>query len=155
MDKVEQKTANQLATGAPGTISLGGEVYLVGQPTPADFVTLRKRLRELWKAEHQNTLAAVTQELAGIPKEYHGVILAEAVKAKPSTEPSNEALLALLMQEAGCRFWTWLLLRKHAPALTQTQVAELVTAGNVDQVLADLFEAGGMAQIESEGAGKN
>lgn len=153
MEPVDQQTANHLATGAPGTITLDGQVYLVGQPTKADFVTLSKRLREMWKRDNQNTLAQVTAELSGIPKEHHAAIIEAAVRAKPSIEPDSAALSALLQHEEGLRFWTWLLLRKHDPVLTQARVAELVSADNVDQVLADLFEAGGMAQIE--GAEKN
>lgn len=154
----EQQATNRAASGAPGVITLGGTDYYIAQPGRADFVTLSRKLRLLWKEQHPNPVKELTDELPLIPKEYHALLLKVAVEAKQSIEPTNEALSALLSEVDGCRFWVRHLANKAVPgSLTAAQAKTLITEDTVDQVLVDLLEAGGLrdAEIAMGDEGKN
>lgn len=147
MDPIDTKTANRLATGAPGSLTLAGRVYLVTQPTRADFVTLRKHLLATWKPQQTSPLAAIAPELAALPLELQKVAVAEAVKLKDARkEPTAAEAEELLLSPPGVAFWAWLLVRKLQPEVTLAELQAAITLENVDQVIAELMTANGLEE---------
>src|ERR1035438_10382262 len=100
MDVLQTKTANQLATGAPGPIVLDGVTYLVAQPKRGDYVTFQKMLAKLWKEKNANPVAVAAAALAGLPEKLQGFMVqngaVQATMALPSQqEPTKENLVAM------------------------------------------------------------
>ena len=149
METMEPKAANQAATGAPGTIVLGEEIYLVSQPTKADFVTLRKRLAASFKATKTTPLASIAPELAGLSPDLQKLAIEAAVKLKDGQrEPTAIALEELLMEPAGVAFWAWLSIRKNHPEVQLATLQAAITLENVDTVIAELVDAGGLRDAD-------
>lgn len=147
MDPIETITANQLATGAPGTIKIGDQTYLVSQPSRADYMTLRKHLAGVLKRTKIAPLAAIAPELAGLPPEFQKMAIEAAVKIKESgREATNDNITELLMEPAGVAFWAWLLIRKNEPAVSLAEFEKAITVENVDAIAADLLAANGLSE---------
>lgn len=147
-ERMPQRTANQLATSAPGTITIKDQTLLVNQPTRADFVTLAKHLKSLWKQQHTSILQDTVKELKDIPAEYHKDILGAAVQYKQTAEPTQENLNDMLLGLPGTRFWVWHLCRPNHPELPLSQFETLIDESNHATVLSDLFEATDMSKIQ-------
>lgn len=140
---LEPKTANQLATGAPGTIVLGGETYLVSQPTKQDFVTLRKHLAAMFRAKAESTYASMKADLVDMPPDIRAIAIAEIVKSN-KREPTDSELEDLLLEKDGVAFWAWVLIRKTQPAVKLKTIRDAIDDGNVDGMIAELLDAGGL-----------
>lgn len=153
---MDLRQANDLATGAPGTITLGEQVFLVAQPTDADFVTLRRHLRELFLQRARTPLKAIMEDLKGLPPGVQQEVLKAAVaqQAGGGSEPTSEALQQLLFEPDGCRFWVWLLARKHQPLLKLEELLPLITPETVDDTLAQLLRASGFKDMDPNVSGR-
>lgn len=129
---------------------------MIGQPTDADHVTLKKHLRAMFVKKRKSPLLALMEDLKGLPRELQAEALKAAVAANPTggDEPSTDTVMEGLYQPEGCRFWFWMLARKHHPDLTQARAAEMITEENVDQVLAEMFIASGLRDAEKKATGR-
>lgn len=155
MEVLDTKTANQVASGAPGTIEIGGETYFVAQPTEADFVTLHKYLIEAWRGDKSKFLKQVAEQVKGLPEKLQEVAIRSAVEAQArgDTEPAQEALQSMLYELRHTAFWVWTLCRKNHPDLTLQAVASGVNADNQTELLAGLLRASSMAAVAPNSAG--
>jgi len=143
---------NEAAAGAPGTITLGGQTYLVSPATVATFLTVRKHLMKLAQqrqAEAVSPLAAIKKDLEGLsPADRAVAIQAAVAMAKPQSVEVTEDLCAeFLFSAEGCRFVAWLHLRQNHPELTQQRLAELIDEDNAADVYLQLDEATGMGRL--------
>lgn len=153
------------ADGGPGTLTVAGRLFVVGQPTPADFVLLRKHVRRrspVASAPPRTALAQAIEDTAGLPADLRKSILEAAVKNGGATPPQAApldpeaeklAIVEALGEPDVCAFWLWALARKHEPGLALDAVTPLVTAANVDGVFADLLIASGMADADPNAPG--
>jgi hypothetical protein len=154
MDTIDQATANHLAAGANGAVTLGDATYLVAQPTKADFIALGKMLRKEWHAKNCRPLAAIADELEGLPPDLREFAIKAAVgiKAKASA-PDSGALSALIAEPEGCAAWVWILTRKTSPGLTLEQLRTIITEQNVNDVCVELLAATDMKRVDPNSTG--
>jgi hypothetical protein len=150
MEAIETKTANQLATGAPGSIELGGETYLVSQPTKGDFVTLNKELEKIWKAKNEgrksSVIADIAQDLKLLPPEFQKMAMDSAMEAVKDRSPTKHELSSILFEREGVAFWAWLLIRKTQPSIKLATIRAGITDDNLDQICGQLLEANGLKE---------
>jgi hypothetical protein len=143
----ERDGENEAATGAPGTVELSGQTYLVGQPTDQDFATLRNHLRK----SLQNPFQAIAEDLKYLPPEYRAVAIEAATKLKAGggVELTEAYIRERLMEPAGAAFLTWLLIRKNHPDVTLEQLRTHFTEATTQDILAKLYEASGLGVVAS------
>jgi hypothetical protein len=115
---MDQKTANALATGAGGTVTLGGEPYAVAQPTEEDTKVIGLFLKK---------------QLARLNGKGH--------------EPDADTMLDLLCSLEGVRFLAYTLLRKARPDLPWKLVCDEIQEHNYIHWYAELDAASGMADL--------
>jgi hypothetical protein len=145
---VDLNTANDLVTGAPGTITLGGRLFLVGQPTTQDFVALRRHLHSLAVKKAKPPLAAIAEELSKLPAHLQSEAIKAAVAQQASgPQVTNEAITEQLYTPEGCAFWTWLLIYKNHKDVRFEEVKAWVSEENVNEVLASLLKASSLEAI--------
>ncbi len=148
----DRGTVQEATSGAPGTITLGGQEWLVAQATDSDLMAVRKRLMkeakdplgmyaELLKHPHWRTL----------PKKVRDEIAKEAGQKAAAKEKvlTPEMATNLLMEPDGCRFFAWVLLRKMHPDLRLEQLTEWITEDNAPDVFAKLSRESGMDALGS------
>lgn len=154
--KLDMTVANQLATGAPGTVTIGETVLLVGQPTDADFVTMRRKFIDVWKSRNATPLKDIAAAVKDLPPNIAEMAIKEAVKLQSGNqEPSDDALKNMLYEPANCAFWLWLLARKCDATLTLNTVLGLITEDNVNDVLVDLLKATRLKDVLPNSDGAN
>lgn len=143
----KKQIRNQQITAAPGPLTVGGKTFLVGPPTPADLLNLRRWLRREWaKQPAAAGPALASADLAALdPADRRVFLEAYAGRLTAKREPTEEEAFDLMTSPAGAAYMVWVSARKHQPALTLEEVRSLVTEENVDQVLADFDEATGHA----------
>lgn len=153
-EPLDVQVANRLATAAPGSVTLAGETYLVGQPTKAEFITLRKELIRLWKASNSTPLTSIAPELQGLPPELQKIAVEAAVKLKAGNqEPDAAALQSMLFEPEAAAFWAWLLIRKNHPDVKLAAIKAAITRDTVDDVLASLLDANGLRDADPNSPG--
>lgn len=149
----KSKRRAQELISAPGSLTITADdvvtTLLVSAPTPADLMTMRRWVRARpSKADSQGLSSA---ELEGLSAEDRIVVLKEYARtAKGKRDLSPEELLDVLQSPEGCACMVWLAAKRHQPGLRLEDVQALVTAANVDQVLADFDEAAGVEDEEGE-----
>lgn len=138
---LEMPVANLLATGAPGTIQLGGETYLVAQPTEADMATIGMEARKLAKRRRDHKLMELYREFKdmAVVKDLLGSLL-------PPENDDAANLQDAIMDPDGCRFAAFILLRRLQPDMTLAQLGTLIDESNATAV--------GMALLIESGLGK-
>jgi hypothetical protein len=145
---LDTTTANREATGAPGTVTLAGQVYLIAQPTPANMVTIWKHLAASWKKRNADPIGAVAAKLKGLPSNVQEIAIREAVRLNAgNTEPDNAALTPLLLEAEGVAFAYWLLINKAGQKIELAKVQEAITEDNVDDYVAEFMHAVGLAAV--------
>jgi hypothetical protein len=148
--ELETKVANELATGAPGTITIGGRAFLVAQPEAPDLGAIGMELRRLAKVRRDAALLAYFREFKD---------LALAKELVTATLPAADDDLGNFMGEAGtldgARFVAFILLRKLDPDLSMEQVRQLVTADNAAAVGIELLIACGLGRAVPNSPGAN
>jgi hypothetical protein len=142
--------ATEAATGAPGVVRIGFQEWLVDQPTPGDFLSLRSWIR----ARLKSPLAALAEKIRALPPE----LQAAAVKAAVELEASGSELTADRIQQElatpeGCAWWLWMLARKQQPGSTPKDFLPHLNEDNVHAVLADLYEATTMKAVDPNAPG--
>ena len=152
---LSRNQTNSLGSGALGTLVIGGDTYLIAQPTEADMFTLHKRLMAAWKLEQSNLIASVAKSVAGMPASVQEIAIRAAVEsqAKGGGDPAPSALSAMLLQPKHTAFWVWVLARKNHPDLKLATVEEFITAENQDEILSRLFSASSMADLSPNSIG--
>ena len=123
---MDEQALAEAVTGDPGSITLGDITLLVGQPTDADFVTLKKHLDRLRRERAGTQSATFAANLKGLPP----AVQNEAVKAfVPLNQalPTAEEAGSLLFEPAGAAFLLWLLCRKQHSSLTLEAAKSFVT----------------------------
>src|SRR5438105_5032681 len=101
---------NELAAGAPGTVEIGGRVYLVSQPTDAMFLTVKGYVKQRVKTP----LQAVAEDLKNLPPS----LQVEALRAAAVVQAGGSALTAEAMQDVlltpdGAAFLAWVHIRPN------------------------------------------
>lgn len=128
---MDAATANRLAPGGAGVITLGGVEYLVAQPTLADKETLQTRLALF-----------VRQQAAK-----------QGLRLKPGEGQSSEAILDAMCSVQGVRFLAWLLIRKVQPEVRREDLDAAITEDNCLQVFIELDDACGMGFLGNSAGG--
>lgn len=147
---MEKEQANEIATGAPGTVSLNGETYLVSQPTVATFMTVRQWIRKRLKSP----LEAVAPHIKHLPPELQAEVIKHAVSRQESgSELTDDRLQAEISTPEGTAFLLWLLARPHHPETTPKTFLPHLTEDNVFGILADLLTATRLEDLEGNGRG--
>lgn len=150
---MKPKQLANAVTGAPGTISLGGKTYLVGQPTPDDMravaVFLGKRVKSpLQKLVDSPAWARLTEA-------QQDRLLARTMDVSPDdVSVGGDDAMHILTSVDGCRFLAWLLIRKRHPEITAAEIAGAITEENAEQVFVDLDEASGILSLEKNSGGQ-
>jgi hypothetical protein len=144
--------ANDVITGAPGTIELGGKTYLVGQPDDQVFATLKGYLAERLQSPFQ-AIADDLKFLSAADREA-AIRAAVALKAGGGVDVTQAFADKQLRQPHGCAFLAWLLIRKEQPEAKLEDIHKAVTQDAVIDVLAKLYTAAGMDSLGKAG-GRN
>jgi hypothetical protein len=152
MEPLDTKAANKAALGAPGTIRIGGNVYLASQPTKSDFGTLNKFLLDFHKKKSAKLLAEISKEVANLPADIKAAVMKEvAATAVGNSTPDANALGGLLLENEAIAFWTWHLCRKNHPELTLAEVTAAVNDPSnpafAGEMMADMLEATSMKDV--------
>jgi len=149
---MNQVEANESIAAAKGTITLGGQTYLVDPMTERTFGTLSKWLRK----RLADPLAAIAASLAGLPKHLQEIAVREAValKAGGGVEMTRSHIEQQLMEPEPCAFLLWVLVRGNHPNTTHAELTALVQAGNPEAVLAELYDAAGLRDLEKNLSGR-
>lgn len=139
-----QRDANELVTGGPGTLQIGGEVYLISQPTEADIRTLKHYLRK----RATTPLQAVRDELPNMDPVTRAETLRIAVEMQSRPRDlTPDTIVDLLLDPDNTTFLVWLLVRENHPDATQATIRASIDESNAVLVLADLYEASGLAAV--------
>lgn len=157
MGPIDTKTANQLATGSPGSIQIGEQTYLLSQPLKGDFVTWRKHVTALWKKRNAKPITAVADQLKDLPPELQQMAVAEAVKlGAGNLEPDTQALLGMLTDPDAVAFFAWLLIRKNHPDVTLDALKELIGKHPeaIDTITADVLTAASLKAADPNSVGR-
>lgn len=146
---------NRRALGAPGTIQVGGRLLLVSPLTPAEELSVEYEFRRQLLEEAKTPLQQIAADLALLTPEHAQVAITAAVAQQAGSkdckaEPTPEAVRYRLFHPAGCSFRLWMLARRNHPGLTLAEVADLVAAGSVQDILADLWLAFGGSADDDE-----
>lgn len=139
-----QRDANELVTGGPGTLMIGDATYLVSQPSEADIRTLKHHLRK-----HATTpLQAIRDELQHMDPMTRAETLRIAVEMQSRPRDlTPDTIVDLLLNPDNAAFLVWLLVRENHPDATQATIRSGIIDSNVVQLLADLYEACGLAAV--------
>jgi hypothetical protein len=142
---VDPKTADELAAGAPGTVTLGGKLWLISPPSDEVMLTLRQ-----WVAQRMETpVEAIAKKVRNLPPELQEAAIREAVRSEAAgSDVTAERINRELATVEGASFWFWLLAREHQPDVDlEKDVRPLVTEANVFGVLIDLHRASSLARV--------
>lgn len=150
----KNKKADQLVVAAPGPLTIGDKTYLVGPPSKADLLNIRKWVRK----NHSRLLGAPTglgftsKDLEGFSLEDRRLFIAEAAKGikKPKKELSEDEVFDLLTTPEGAAYMVWIAARRFDSSVTLKEFTDAITDENVEQVLADFDDATGVEDKEGE-----
>lgn len=129
---------------APGTIQLGGKLYLCAKPTERDvfsvFFYAKKEAKKLF-----NPFREVIDSLSDLPvtEDQKKELLLQAGRVKSSGEVPYDAISNYLTSPSGAAFYAYVLLRKEQPEVKLEELRKLITEENVLDIFADLDEASG------------
>lgn len=119
------------ALGAdPGTMRIGGRVFVVAPPTPGDMMRVAKRMRDMARAAVcVPPLVSVAALRDQLPPDVFAQAVREAVAlgAAGGAEPELAAVREQYAELAGVRWQVWYFLAKTDPAVTPESVAGWVT----------------------------
>lgn len=157
---MDAQKANEAGVAAPGTVTIGDNTYLVEPFSKRDFMALMKSLRQLWHSKQVTPLQACMKDLEIVPEKYRAEAIKAAVGAQSrskgkTAEPEVPELTGLMYEIDGARRLAWLAIRKLQPSYTLQQATSEITEDNVDAVLAEMFVAAGLEDLEKNGSGAN
>lgn len=133
--------------GSPQTITLNGNTYLVGQPTPGEMGAITAKLKKICKTPAAALLE--DPELKFLPEEEQKQLIAEAVRKKVRDGVPFDPLSALeaLADLDLCRFIAWLMIRKNHPDFTYEKACEAITEENRFLIAVELDALTGMGDL--------
>jgi hypothetical protein len=142
MSDLTQGERNERIAGAPGPVVIGGQTYLASPPSDQDMATLHNFFRQKLK----NPLAAIADDLDGLPAHLRDSAIRAAVelKAGGGVKMTEEFIGQEIQKPDGAAFFAWLLVRKNHPEIK----LEVVRQGVSDEaaavkLLGDLVQATG------------
>lgn len=154
---MQQTAADPAALDGRGSITLGGETYLVAQASLSDLATVRQHVRKSLP-EPMAMYAALVEHpaWAKVPAKVQEELAREAGKAALSGGDvvGPEQFFDLLVKPANVAFLAWVLLRKSHAGLTPQALQKHVTEANAAVVLADLWDASGLKRLTEDLLGK-
>ena len=153
---MDSKTADEMAAGGPGIVTLGGTDYLCAPVTDAKLVAVRQWTK---KRRAKSPQQMMLEALAALPADKAKAIAAlppalrdSALKAifpemPPDALTEEEAQEAIVSVE-GCRFVAWLHLQPPMnPGLKREALDALITEDNFLDVYLQLNEATGLNKL--------
>jgi soluble cytochrome b562 len=140
-DALNTKTANELASGAPGTITLGGQAYLVAQPGQNEMTTIALEARKIAKRKRNDKLLELFREF----KDYE---LAKKILADtmPGADDDAANIQDALTDVEGCQWIAFVLLKKLQPTITMADIRQLITADTAPVVGIELLLESGLGR---------
>lgn len=144
MDNNDRATSTAAANGS---ILLGGKVYLVGQPTEQDAMTVAVFLRKRAKSKAMRLQDDPEFQLLPEDERRRLVLAAATEKFKDDIPFDAYAVMDLLASAEGTRFLAFVLLRKNHPEITYESLATLITEENAFGVYLELNAASGMEAL--------
>lgn len=149
---MDQNQANESIVAAKGTITLGGQLYLVDPIKDQHFGTLQKWLRK----RMANPLAAIAEDLKHLPKHLQEIAVKEAValKAGGGMEMTRAFLESQLFEPEPCAFLVWILIRGNHPDVQHQDLVKKVEEVGAEFVLANLWDACGLGELEKNRNGR-
>lgn len=145
---MDSQTANDLAAGAPGVITLGGVEYLVAPATDKTGILVRNYV----KSKLKTPIQAIADAVQGLPAALRAEVLKAAVSQQAGgSEVTEEAARDILLSVDGCRFLAWVHLKPPTnPELTREKLNALITEENYLDVFPELDKATGMSQLAKQ-----
>ena len=145
---MDSQTANDLAAGAPGVLTLGGTDYLVAPATDKTGILVRNYV----KSKLKTPIQAIADAVQGLPAALRAEVLRAAVAQQAGgSEVTEEGSREILLSVDGCRFLAWVHLKPPTnPELTRKQLDALVTEDNYLDVFPELDRATGMSQLAKQ-----
>ncbi len=146
-------TANLLATGAPGSIILAGNKYIVAQPNDQDMGAIFVEAAKIAKRQRNNRLVELVKDF----KDYDLAkkVLDETMPVlQDEAQQGIQSINQALSDPEGVHWIAFILLRKSHPTITLAEIKTLIPAENASAVGVELlFESGmGKAAPNSPGA---
>jgi hypothetical protein len=138
-EPLDTQTANFLATGAPGSITLGGKTFIVNQPTEQDGAAIGLEIRKIAKRRKD-------AKFLELVREFKDVALAKTILAELCTADESENLTAAVADAEGCAFIAFILIRKGDPSVTLAILRELITEDNAGVIGMELLEESGLGK---------
>jgi hypothetical protein len=136
---------NDAATAGPKLVVIGGVSYLASPLDDRSHTALldwvKKRLR--------NPLLEVADDFDKLPPAMQEKAVKAALELKTAggVTPGPEAYREQLSKPAGCAFLAWLMIRRDHPTVPLEALQAAITEDNAVQIMADLFEASGLAAL--------
>lgn len=145
--------ANEALVGSKGAITLGGVTYLADGITPNHMGTLHRWLRR----RLPSVMSSIAEDLKGLPKSIQEIIIREAValRASGGQAMSEHFIQDQLMLPEPLAFFIWVLCRGNHPELKYETLIPIVVADGAEKILADLYEACGLGDLEKNRVGQN
>src|SRR5688572_16796349 len=134
----KNKKADRLVVSAPGPLTVGDKTYLVGPPSKADLLNIRKWVRK----NHTRLLGApaglgfTSKDLEGFSPEDRRAFIAEAARGVKmgKKELTEDDVFDLLTTPEGAAYMVWVSARKFDPTVTLKEFTDAITDENVEQV---------------------
>lgn len=138
--EIETCVANRLASGAPGSIRLGGKTYLVGQPTDNDHAALSEEFCKIVQRDRREVLLKLMGE---------GHTLAQAKELQdelwPMPDPKTpEGLQHVSFSTEGCRALAYVLIRKEQPDVAAAELRAAIDEHNAAAIAGELLRECGL-----------
>lgn len=151
---ISSKQASESANAPPGSITLGGETFLVHCPTKQDMAAILLECKKISRGKRAAKVVEFFREFKdmALSKE-----LADLECPETTDEPGVQAnaMLREVMEPAGAQFAAFLILRRAHPEITMARIRELVTADNAAAVGSDLLLASGLMALDPNSIGVN
>lgn len=140
---MDNATAQEIVSGAPGTITIGETTYLVAQATKRDMMTIKGHIDKLLLSP----INSIKNDIKDWPPEYAKIAIDAAVKVqlgitrKQETEDDKaENYTRLLFTPEGVQFMAFVLLRKNHPNITLEYLKSVINDDNAPSIGAQLVD---------------
>ena len=147
---MDSKTADEMAAGGPGIVTLGGTDYLCAPVDDKKFFAMRAYVKSKLKTPVQ----AVAEAVKDLPPALRAEALKAAVAQQAGgSEVTEEAAHDIILSRDGCRFIAWLHMQPPLnPDLTREKLNELITDDTYLDVFGQLDDATGLSKlVKAEG----
>ena len=162
MDKIPQPEANVLAAAPPGSVTVGGVLYLLRQPTLQLQTAIATFARNEFLKDRETKRAAAFREFAeqaalvgGLPQDIRAELLGElkAGLAKLTKEPEAQDLTSAMFWPRPAAFMVWILAKDATPGLTFETILADVNEVNAYSLASECLTALGLAKVDPNEVG--